>query len=87
MNYASFLISMNIARKKKYIDYFCCVASGSPGHRLGSALQGKAASKNRMGGREGGRGEYQALLKLYSDAGKQVKDLEHLHEPIRAVGS
>lgn len=55
---------MKIARKK-YIDYFCSVGSGSPGHRLGSALQGKAAAKNRAGGREeAGRGDYQALLKL-----------------------
>lgn len=54
MNYASFLLSMKTARKE-YIDYFCSVGSGSPGHRLGSALQGKAAAKNRAGGEGGSR--------------------------------
>lgn len=32
-----------------YIDYFYSVGSGSPGHRLGSALQTKAVPINRTG--------------------------------------
>lgn len=52
-------------------------------------MQAKAAPKSATG--YGGRREYQALLKLHSDAGKQIKSLEHLMNPsvlweIRAEG-